>query len=272
MTASLKCLAVWMAKPRLSTIKLIHRGDDPVATMMFNRPERLNALSRLTLQEVVKACRWLDETEVIKVVVVRGAGRAFSAGFDLNDFGANDPSASPRDTADLGRLATDALTDVRPLTVGAVHGHCIGGGLLMAAACDIRLASDDVRFSIPEVDLGIPLTWGGIPRLTRELGPAITKELVLTCRPFFADEALALRFLNRVVPADRLVAQAEALAAELAGKPGFSLRATKTHVNAVMEDIAGTRRNANDADTLFAALTDPESRATSRAYLKSLAR
>jgi enoyl-CoA hydratase/carnithine racemase len=258
-----------MAKPRLSTIKLIHRAGEPVATMLFNRPDRLNALSRSTLREVVIACRWLDETTAIKAVVVRGAGRAFSAGFDLDDFTSLDADSSPRDSADLGRLAADALTDVRPLTVAAIHGHCVGGGLVLAAACDLRLASDDVRFSIPEVDLGIPLAWGGIPRLARELGPAITKELVLTCRPFDASEAKELRFLNRVVPADDLVDEAEALAADLASKPWFALRATKTQVNAVMEDIAGTRRNANDADTLTAALADPESRAIGRAYLRS---
>ena len=123
------------------------------------------------------------------------------------------------------------------------------------------------RFSIPEVDLGIPLAWGGIPRLVRELGPAITKELVLTCRPFTAEEAAALRFVNRVVPAADLIAAAQTLADELAGKPEFALRTTKQQVNAVTEEIAGTRRNANDADTLATALADPESRETSRRYL-----
>lgn len=256
-----------MAKPRLTTLRLQHRGDDPVATLLLNRPERLNALSRELLREIPIACRWLDETAAIKAVVVRGAGRAFSAGFDLDDFTTMDESVSPTTAADLGRLATEALTDTRPMTVAAVHGHCVGGGLLLAAACDLRLASDDVRFSIPEVDLGIPLAWGGIPRMVREFGPAITKELVLTCRPFGAAEAHALRFLNRVVPAAELVAAADALAAELASKPGFALRATKTQVNAVMDEIAGVARNANDADTLAVALRDPESRAAGRAYL-----
>ncbi len=258
-----------MRKPRLTTLRLIHRADEPVATLLLNRPDRLNALSRDLLREIPIACRWLDETSSIKAVVVRGAGRAFSAGFDLNDFTTMDDTSSPIETADLGRLATEALTDVRPLTVGAVHGHCVGGGLLIAAACDLRLASDDVRFSIPEVDLGIPLAWGGIPRLVRELGPAITKELVLTCRPFGAAEALGLRFLNRVVPGVDLVAAADALAAELAAKPSFALRATKTQVNAVMDEIAGVARNASDAHTLTVALRDPESRAAGRAYLSA---
>lgn len=258
-----------MRKPRLTALRLDHRAGEPVATVLLNRPERLNALSRVLLGEVVDACRWLDATTEIKAVVVRGAGRAFSAGFDLSDFQQMGGDANPRDTADLGRIAAEALTEVRPMTVAAVHGHCVGGGLVLAAACDLRIASDDVRFSIPEVDLGIPLAWGGIPRLVRELGPAVTKELVLTCRPFGAEEARALRFLNRVVPADELVGAADALAAQLADKPAFSLRATKMHVNAVMDEIAGIGRNANDADSLVAALHDPESREASRRYLQS---
>ena len=258
-----------MRKPRLTTLRLIHRADEPVATLLLNRPERLNALSLDLLREIPLACRWLDETTAIKAVVVRGAGRAFAAGFDLNDFMTMDDTSPPTESADLGRLATEALTDVSPLTVGAVHGHCVGGGLLLAAACDLRIASDDARFSIPEVDLGIPLAWGGIPRMVREFGPAITKELVLTCRPFSAHEALSLRFLNRVVAGPDLVAAADALAAELASKPTFALQATKTQVNAIMNEIAGVGRNANDAHTLAVALRDPESRAAGRAYLAS---
>ena len=258
-----------MDRPELTTIELHHRPGEPVATLLFNRPSRLNALSRVLLREIVDACHWLDRVDGLKVVVVRGAGRAFSAGFDLDDFSSIDEGGSARDNADLGRIASEALTDVRPLTIAAIHGHCVGGGLVLAAACDLRMASDDVRFSIPEVDLGIPLAWGGFPRLVRELGPAITKELVLTCRPFDAEEARTLRFVNRVVAADELVAAADRLAAELAGKSTFSLRATKTHVNAVMDEIAGVGRNANDADTLVVAMHDEESKAVGRAYLES---
>jgi enoyl-CoA hydratase/carnithine racemase len=256
-----------METPVLSTIELIHAPDSPVATLLLNRPSKLNALSAELLGEIVTACRWFTEAAEIRVVVVRGAGRAFSAGFDLGDFGGLEDGPSHRDVADLGRLAAEALTDVRPLTIAAVHGHCVGGGLVLAAACDLRLAASDTIFSIPEVDLGIPLAWGGIPRLVRELGPAITKELVLTCRPFGAVEARELRFLNRVVAPEQLFVEADALAVELAGKPWFSIRATKSHVNAVMDEIAGTGRNANDADTLVAAMSDEESRAASRRYL-----
>lgn len=241
--------------------------DGSIARVTLSRAERLNALSRQLLREVVAVSRWLDEQHEVKVAIVRGAGRAFSAGFDLDDFSNPEPGRTTRDTADLGRLAAEALTDTRPLTIAAIHGHCVGGGLVLAAACDLRVAADDVRFSIPEVDLGIPLAWGGIPRLVRELGPAVTKELVLTCRPFGSAEALALRFLNRVVPPDELDQAVDDLAAQLASKPAFSLRVTKQQVNAVMEEIGSTRRNAIDGDVLTAALADEESRAASRNYL-----
>jgi enoyl-CoA hydratase/carnithine racemase len=258
-----------MDRPPLTTLQVLHDPASPVATLLLDRPDKLNALSRTLLAELVEVSRWLDSVAGLKVVVVRGAGRAFSAGFDLADFAAADPDLSPRDAADLGRLATDALADVRPLTIAAVHGHCVGGGVVLAAACDLRVAAVSARFSIPEVDLGIPLAWGGIPRLVRELGPAVTKELVLTCRPFGAAEAKALRFVNDVVADDELDAAVAALAEELAAKPLFALRTTKAQVDAVAEEMAGTRRNANDADTLVVAMADPESRAATRRYLES---
>lgn len=252
----------------LTTLRIEHDDDATVATLVLDRPDRLNALSRVLLGELAEVCRWLDARSGLKVVVVRGAGRAFSAGFDLDDFARPTDDVPMRDTADLGRVAAEALTGIRQLTIAAIHGHCVGGGLVLAASCDLRVAAADARFAIPEVDLGIPLAWGGIPRLVRELGPAITKELVLTCRPFGAAEAAALRFVNTVVPADELEGAVATLAAELAAKPGFALRTTKQQVNAVMEEIAGTGRSASDADTLVTALGDPESREASRRYLE----
>ena len=261
------CCAVDMVPPQLTSLIIGHDEGTSVAEIILNRPQRLNALSRVLLAEIVEACNWINSRHDLKVVVVRGEGRAFCAGFDLDDFSQQAAGVSPRETADLGRLAAEALTEVRPLTIAAIHGHCVGGGVVLAASCDLRIAAADAVFSIPEVDLGIPLAWGGIPRLVREIGPALTKELVLTCRPFDAAEAKDVRFVNRVVPTESLREQAHILAGELAAKPGFALRTTKQQVNAVTEEMIGTRRNANDADTLVVAFADPESRAVSRAYL-----
>jgi enoyl-CoA hydratase/carnithine racemase len=248
----------------METLQIDDQG--PVGRITLNRPEKLNALSPKVLDELIGAARHLDTIPEVKVVLVTGEGRAFCAGFDLDAFAAPE-SPSVRETADLGRRMAEAVAGMRALTIAAIHGRCVGGGLVLAAACDLRLAAADAIFSIPEVDLGIPLAWGGIPRLVRELGPAVTKELVLTCRPFGAEEAHALRFLNRVEPPDRLEAAAETLAVELAGKPGFALRTTKQQVNAVLDEIAGTARNAADADILQSAIADPESQEAARRYL-----
>jgi len=243
-----------------------------VGRLTLTRPERLNALSLQTLRELAAAAAWFDDRPDVKVVVVGGEGRAFSAGFDLGDFGGVGAGTGGRDSGDTGRRMADAVTDMRALTIAAVHGHCVGGGVVLAAACDLRVAADDAVFSIPEVDLGIPLAWGGIPRLVRELGPAITKELVLTCRPFSAEEAQALRFVNRVVSRDRLDEEVDGLATALAAKSALTLDLTKRHVNAVTEAMGSTGMAFVDTDALQTALHDPESREVGRRYLEERAR
>lgn len=245
-------------------------------TITLNRPDRLNPLGTTTLTELVEAARFLDSKQEVKVVVVSGRGRAFSAGADLAAFGGGSGSAPPasaaREAADAGRRMAEAVESMRAVTIVKLHGHCVGGGLVLAAACDLRIAAEDVRFSIPEIDLGIPLAWGGIPRLVREIGPALTKELVMTCRPFTAAEARAAGFLNRVVPAEDLDATVDDLVTLLDAKSALTLSATKRHTNAVTEQMVGTVRAWNDADSLVTALRDPVSRSVAAAYLERFRR
>ena len=255
--------------PDFQTIKVTCDGRR--GTLTLNRPDRLNALSNELMAEVAEAASWFDHQSNLRVVVVSGEGRAFSAGFDLSVFGDDGPSpAGGRVPADTGRLMADALERTSPVLIAALHGHVVGGGLVVAAACDLRIATDDVSFSIPEVDLGIPLAWGGIPRLVREIGPALTKELVMTCRPFGAEEAMAAGFLNRIVPADDLNTAVDELAEAVASRPRAAVLATKRHVNAVTDQMVGTGRSWSDADGLTAALRDPEGRASREAYLERM--
>ena len=257
-----------------STIEVTHSGSRGAITL--DRPDKLNQLSTATLLELVEAARYLDSMPEVKVVVVGGRGRAFSAGADLAAFSSERGSApsatASREAAEAGRRMADAIEGMRAITVARIQGHCVGGGLVLAAACDLRVAADDVRFSIPEIDLGIPLAWGGIPRLVREIGPALTKELVMTCRPFGAAEAQAAGFLNRVVPAAKLDATIENLVALLESKSALTLTATKRHTNAVTEGMVGTARAWNDADSLATALRDPESRSVAAKYLEQFDR
>jgi len=250
---------------------LLVEADEAIGRLTLNRPEKLNPLSATTLAELARAARWFDEQPGVKVVIVAGAGRAFSAGADLGSF-AGRPELPPREAADRGRLMAEALESMRALSIAAIQGHCVGGGVVLAAACDLRVAAEGTRFSIPEVDLGIPLAWGGIPRLVREIGPALTKELVLTCRPFDAAEAKQAGFVNRVVPADELDAAAWELARSLAAKATLALTATKRHVNAVTDQMLGTMRSWQDADGLVTAMGDAECGDARRTYLESLRR
>jgi enoyl-CoA hydratase/carnithine racemase len=242
--------------------------DGAVGRLTLDRPQKLNPLSVAALREIAEAARWFDARSEVKVVIVRGAGRAFTGGADLGTF-SGAPELPIREAADLGRRMADALEDMNALAIAQLHGWCVGGGVVLAAACDLRIAAADARFSIPEVDLGIPLAWGGIPRLVREIGPALAKELVLTCRPFDAAEAKSIGFVNRVVAADRLEAEVEQLAAALAAKAAHALFSTKRHANAVTANATGLARSWSDADGLVTAFSDPECAEARRAYLKA---
>ena len=242
--------------------------EAPVARITLNRPERLNALSPELMLELIAAAERLTASPEIKVAIIRGAGRAFSAGFDL-DAAADGPIA---ERADLGRQMATAMSAIPAITIAAIHGHCVGGALVLAAACDLRLATRETRFAIPEVDFGIPLAWGGIPRLVRELGPALTKELVLTCRPFSAAEAHSARFLNRVLDEGELEPEVEALAGTLASKPGLLIRHTKQLVDALVEEAYSTGQSFRDAAVTVTALSDKESSAARQRYLEARGR
>ena len=245
--------------------------DGAIGTLWLNRPERLNALSTTVLEELALAARWFDEQPDVRVVILGGRGRAFSAGADLDSFPAVG-DIGLRQAADAGRIMADALESMRALSIARIQGWCVGGGLVVAAACDLRVATETARFSIPEIDLGIPLAWGGIPRLVREIGPALTKELVITCREFDAAEAKSAGFLNRVVSEDELDRVVLDLAAQVAAKPAIPVAATKAHVNAVTDQMLGTMRAWSDADSLIAALLDPECGAARDAYSKARGR
>lgn len=242
--------------------------DGAIGTITLNRPERLNALSLQLGEDLIAAAHWFDQQAAVKVVIIRGNGRAFCAGADLQGF-PRPGQDGLRDAADTGRRMADAMENMRAVTIAQLHGWCVGGGLVLAANCDLRVAASSTRFSIPEVDLGIPLAWGGIPRLVREIGPALTKELVITCREFDAEEARASGFLNRVVAADELEASVAELAACVASKPAIPVFATKRHTNAVTAQMVGLDRAWSDADSLVAALYDPECSAAREAYVKS---
>jgi enoyl-CoA hydratase/carnithine racemase len=243
--------------------------DGAVAQLVLDRPEVLNALSVELLDGVVDACRFIDDHPEIRVLVVTGAGRTFSAGADLDTFDRlTEDGPSARHAAGAGDRAASAIESLRAVSIAAIHGRCVGGGVVLALACDLRFAAAGARFSIPEIDLGIPLAWGGVPRLLREVGPGVARDLVLTAREFGADAALAHGMVSRVLADDRLDAEVAEVAAELAAKASLPVRATLDAIAAVTG--TGVPRGWSDADTLLSAVRDPESRAVAARHLDDL--
>lgn len=241
-------------------------ADGRIGRLTLTRPEARNALTRAVLEGLAEAAAWFDDRSEVSVVVVAGEGPSFSGGFDLADRTWAE-LGPPEASAAVGRAMAEALSGMRAVTVAAVQGHCVGGGVVLAAACDLRVAAADATFRIPEVDLGVPLYWAGIPLLARQLGPAVTKELVMTGRPFGADEARSIGFVNRVVAAAELGSATEALASELAAKPPLVLAVTKRQVDAVVPAIPAAAGGVEDDLAGFAAaLRDPEGQAAGRAY------
>jgi len=232
------------------------RLSAPVATITLDRPAKLNAITLTMLSELIEAAQRISESDA-RSVVLSGTGTSFSAGMDIETF--TGEALFPHDAnvryeaASLGGRAAAALENMPQIAIAALWGNVVGGGVVLAAACDLRVAEENTTFSIPEVDIGIPLAWGGIERLVREIGPTRTKELVLTCRPFSAEEAQHMGFVSSVVGrGDALVAAME-LAETIASKPRFPVTTTKRHVAEILQgDLS-----RDDALGLIAALDDP---------------
>jgi len=244
--------------------------DGYLGRLTMDRTPR-NALNLGLQRELAAAAAWFDETDV-RVVILSGAGESFTVGADLSLLeGLYDDRVRLRlDDADAGRVMGDAIASMRALTIAQIHGHCIGGGIVIAAACDLRVAAEGTVFSIPEAAIGIPLAWGGVPRLVREIGPAATKDLILTCRPFGAAEAAALGLINRVVDSGDLATTVETLASEILARPWSVISTTKSAVNIAADELVSTRHSEDDAQLFLAAADDPEAHAVGAAYLKKI--
>ena len=249
----------------MTEISTVYPRDDR-ALITIERPRTLNSLDMATLNALEGAAREVADRSLTKGVVVRGRGRAFSSGVDLGLLESWD-GIDPREVAEAGRTMVEAFDSIPAVTVAVLRGAAVGGGLVLAAACDLRVAADDTYFSIPEVDLGLPVGWGGVPRLVRELGPALTRELIMTCRPFTAQEAKEAGFLNRVVPASDLDLTVDSMVSTLCAKPGEALRAVKRTVLEATEEMLAARGRIADAEVFAAISADPEGRRSAAGYI-----
>ena len=230
--------------------------EPPLAWLTLSRPQKLNALDRELLDGIAAAAAALDEQPEIVVAVVRGEGSDFSAGADIRAAAATPPERrlrAIRESAEAGRAAISAVRHMRAVTIALVHGRAIGGGMVLAAACDLRVVTDDAVFWLPEVDLGIPVGWGGVGVMVEEMGAQLARDLVLTCRRFDAEEAHRAGFVSRLVAPGDGEAAARELAEQIASKPhGAITRSKRQFLDALERSGTGS----GDADLIVASLAE----------------
>jgi enoyl-CoA hydratase/carnithine racemase len=209
-----------------------------VATITLDRPEKLNAMDRRMFGELEAAAARAADDPAVRALVVTGAGRAFSSGLDVAEFAAmSDPAAAERVVTDIQR-AISAFELLPKPVVAAVNGLAFGGGLQLAIACDLRLASEPAEFASMEMRWAIVPDLGGTERLPRLVGLGRAKELIFTGRPVGADEALRIGLVNRVVAAHDLATEAAELAGGLASGPTLALGLAKQALNEAFERSA----------------------------------
>jgi len=231
----------------MSNLVDVQLAPDGVATLTLQHG-KVNALSVAVLAELGAAVRSLSEAgSGARCVVVTGGPKLFAAGADITEFtNGGDPAAAddsfgiaaPGQVEEVGRAFLEVLGAVAAIpvpTIASVSGFALGGGLELALACDLRIASAKARFGLPEILLGIIPGGGGTQRLARLIGPGLAKELVFTGRQVAAEEALRIGLVNEVVEPDDLTSRTAELASQLAAGPPHSLVAAKAAIDGGLE-------------------------------------
>ncbi|HEY3142366.1 MAG TPA: enoyl-CoA hydratase/isomerase family protein [Acidimicrobiales bacterium] len=241
--------------------RLVVERDGPVVRVWLARPEKRNALDTPTLEELIALYRSFETDFEVRVVVLGGQGPAFSAGADRSappgsEHVARSGGAGARQRrwwSQLGRRAVAAIADAEVVTIARLHGYVLGGGLCLALACDFRIAASDAQLALPEVDLGLPLTWGGTARLVHEVGAARARELILLTDRVDGAQAAAWGLVHRAVPSDQLDAVVDDWATRLAAKPEGAVHMAKTQLRALARQSGLGDTTETDGDLILSA-------------------
>jgi enoyl-CoA hydratase/carnithine racemase len=195
-----------------------------IATVTLANPPA-NVLSQAALKELDQIFGELEADQRVRVVVLTGSGRFFCAGADIKQLALLTTAHSGSDFAGRGQALLNRIERFDKPVIAAINGTCVGGGLEMVLACHMRVAAAGVMLGLPEVKLGLIPGFGGTQRLSRIIGPSKAAELILTGDTITAEQALALRLVNRVVPAQEVLQQAMAMATSVAGKGRLAIQA-----------------------------------------------
>jgi enoyl-CoA hydratase len=223
------------AGARSSFEQLLYEERGPVVRITLNRPERRNALSMQLSDELVSAFELVQRSETAKVLVIAGAGATFCAGDDITEMALwGDANQIMRRVRGYQQMA-DTLADLDKVTISAVDGYAVGGGLEITMACDFVVATRRARWGMPEVDVGITPGWGGTTRMARLIGRRMAKEINLIGALHPASRAVSLGLWNRVVDDDRLAAEVDALVQVLLSKNQQAVRQLKFMIDKGVE-------------------------------------
>ncbi len=239
-----------------------------VAVVTLNRPAKRNALSAELKRALTETAHDLAGRTDLGALVLTGAGGVFSAGNDIseaNSFAQNLPLAEARRHIRLGLEMCKAWQALPQLTIAAIEGFAIGGGLSLAVACDFRVFGRDAWLRAPEVELGITYSWGTLPRLVRLIGPQRAKLIAALCRQVDAETALAWGLCEAV--ADDALAEALEMAQEIIGKPRVAQQMVKESINRI---TAGPDTAALEQDQVLLNMSDPDTRALQAAVLERI--
>lgn len=207
--------------------------EENIGVITLNRPHVLNALNREILEELSNVLDEIEKDEDVRAVVITGEGRAFCAGADLSQPTGDEEEL--REGIQLGQAVFDKIEDFEKPVVAAINGYAIAGGLELALACDIRIASEEAQIGLTETNIGLISSWGGVVRLPKLIGRSKAIELILTARRINAKDAEKIGIINKVVPPDELKSTAMWTAGTLATKAPIAVKLAKKIVNKALE-------------------------------------
>jgi len=240
--------------------------DGQTAILTFNRPKVLNALNTMVATEGLDAVQTIGNDPAVRVLILTGAGRAFVAGADIAEMENKTPEEA-RIYSELGHRFMNTLQDLPQPVIAAVNGFCLGGGLEVALACDIRIAAASAQFGLPETILGIIPGWGATQRTARLAGAAKTKEMIFTGRRFSSAEALDMGLINRVVPDGELMDTVRATAALMCRQGQTALRHAKKVINQGL-DLSLAEALRLEIDTFVTCFDTDDRREGMRAFVE----
>ena len=219
----------------------------------FNRPEKKNAINRQMHLELQAVCRQLADDFETRVVILSGEGGVFSSGADTSEWrdSASNNELEVRNTSGIGSRTSAAIEALDQITIAAVQGFAIGGALVLSACCDLRVAGESTWFSIPEVELGLPLGWNALPRLAREMGHARALELTVTSERFSAARAYEYGLVTHLAPDAEVEAKARELAERIIANPPLPVALTKATIKALKRGSEMGDAVYSDADLLL---------------------